>query len=129
MGAHSVRKSGGEPSRSLTGSLARLRLSADQLRAVALELSRSERVAAEELQTWNAFATHLLEVDRRIHDAQIAASLTDSERDPLGIRGHGGMLITADAGYIAVLSRRMDRHCRLARILVSPSPMLEASTA
>ncbi len=129
MGAHSARRGAGEPSPDLARSLGRLLIASEQLRKTAYLLSQTEANGAGDLATWNQFASHLFELNRDIVDQTAIVSFTGAAGESLTIRGHDGAPFAVDAGYIHVLSRRMDRHARIGRLLLTPVPMLESSTA
>lgn len=129
MGAHSARRTAGEPSPDLARSLGRLHISCEQLRNTAYQLSQTAENGAGDLATWNRFAAHLFELNRSILDEAAAMRFTGAPGERLTIRGREGVPIPADAGYVIVLSRRMDRHSRIGRLLLTPVPMLESSNA
>lgn len=65
---------------------------------------------------WCEIASDLLDLRVRIEEAAGAKSFTGSAGEHLSIEGRGGIVIPADAGYLTVLSKRMDRHTRAGRM-------------
>lgn len=118
----SARRATGEPSPDLARGLGKLLVSSAQLAAVSERVEaiagvqpELERLDAAREQ-WREVAAHLLELRDRIDVAAATMYFTGSAGEHLTIEGRGGIMIPADAGYITVLSRRMDKHARAGRL-------------
>ena len=125
MTLSSIRRSDGVPAPDLARGLGQLLVSSAHLAAVASEVAtiadvqpELERLDAAREQ-WREVAGHLLELREQVDAAAAAKTFTGSAGEHLTIEGRGGILIPADAGYITVLSRRMDRHARAGRLFLA----------
>lgn len=121
MGMHTSRSRFGEPSTDLATSLGRLAVSSAQLRHLLSEIGSGRTdtwTPGNALVNWTDFAHHLLELHERILGAAATMRFTGSSGEHLTISGADGVRVPADAAYIATLSRRMDRHSRLGRVMV-----------
>lgn len=118
----SARRAAGGPAPDLARGLGMLLVSSAQLAAVAAEVAEVagvqpelERLDAARTQ-WREIATDMLEMRDRVEAAAAAKVFTGSAGEHLAIEGRGGIVIPADAGYLTVLSKRMDRHARAGRM-------------
>jgi hypothetical protein len=116
------RRSTGEPSPDLARGLGRLLVSSAHLAAVSEDVAAVSDVQPElerldaPREQWREVAVQLLELRAQIDQAAAEKTFTGSAGEHLVIRGREGIVIAADAGYITVLSRRMDRHARMGRL-------------
>jgi len=121
----SSRRAPGEPSPDLARGLGSLLVSSAQLAAVAGQVAavsdqpELERLDAARTQ-WCEVAADLLDLRSRIEAATGAKVFTGSAGEHIAIEGRGGIVIPADAGYLTVLSKRMDRHTRAGRMFAMP---------
>jgi hypothetical protein len=132
MGMHTSRSRFGEPSHDLATSLGRLLVSSAQLRRLLGELTAEGADTwspGDALHNWVDFTRHLLELHDRILAASAVMRFTGSSGEHLTISGADGVRVPADAAYIATLSRRMDRHARLGRLMLGGSPATAQETA
>jgi hypothetical protein len=117
----SSRRPAGEPSPDLARGLGMLLVSSAQLGAVAAQVAAVadqpdlERLDAARTQ-WCEIAVDLLDLRDRVEASAAAKVFTGSAGEHLAIEGRGGIVIPADAGYLTVLSKRMDRHTRAGRM-------------
>jgi hypothetical protein len=124
MGMHTARSRFGEPGTDLATSFGRLFVSASQLRHLAASLAAGDAdtwTPGDALTSWTEFTMHLLELHDRIQSAAAVMRFTGSSGEHLTIMGADEVRVPADAAYIATLSRRMDRHSRLGRVMLSTS--------
>ena len=129
MGSHSSRSRFGEPSTDLATSLGRLLVSSAQLRHLLGELTAADAEIwspGDALRNWVDYTRHLLEVHDRILAASAVMRFTGSSGEHLTISGVDGVRVPADAAYVSTLSRRMDRHGRLGRLMLGSAPAAEA---
>ena len=129
MGMHTTRARFGEPGHDLATSLGRLLVSTAQLRNMQAALLADDPdtwTPGEALANWTDFTSHLLELHDRIRDAAAVMRFSGSSGEHLTIAGGDGLRIPADASYISTLSRRMDRHARLGRLMLGTSTAQEA---
>lgn len=125
MGSHIARSRFGEPAPDLATGLGRLLVSAAQLRHTLGSLTAHDAdvwTPGDTLQNWSAYTLHLLELHDRILAAAAVMRFTGSSGEHLTIDGKDGVRIPADAAYLTALSRRMDRHVRLGRLMVGAAP-------
>ena len=114
----SARRAAGGPAPDLARGLGMLLVASAQLsrrrragREVADVQPELERLDAARTQ-WREIAADLLDLRDRIEAAAGAKVFTGSAGEHLAIEGRGGIVIPADAGYLTVLGKRMDRHAR-----------------
>ena len=119
------RRTTGEPAPDLARGLGRLWVSSAQLAAIADQVAAVANVQPElerldaAREQWREVAAQLLDLRAQIEAAAGAKTFTGSAGEHLTIEGRGGITIPADAGYVTVLSRRMDRHARAGRMFAS----------
>jgi hypothetical protein len=117
----SSRRLAGEPTPDLARGLGMLLVSSAQLAHVAAQVAAvSDQPELDRLDAartrWCEVAADLLDLRSRIEAAAGAKTFTGSAGEHLAIEGRGGVVIPADAGYLTVLSKRMDRHTRAGRL-------------
>ena len=81
------------------------------------------------LENWVDFTRHLLGLHDRILAASAVMRFTGSSGEHLTITGVDGVRVPADAAYISTLSRRMDRHARLGKLMLGASPVAADAAA
>jgi len=125
MGVHTNRARLGEPATDMATALGRLLVSSAQLRRLGDELTRPGAETwspGDALPNWATFTGHLLE----LHDSLVAAAsvmrFTGTAGEHLTISGNDQVRVPADAAYITALSRRMDRHARVGRLMLGGTP-------
>lgn len=126
MGMHSSHSRFGEPATDLATALGRLLVSSAQLRHLLGELTADGADTwspGQALENWVDFTRHLLGLHDRILAASAVMRFTGSSGEHLTITGVDGVRVPADAAYIATLSRRMDRHARLGKLMLGASPV------
>jgi hypothetical protein len=132
MGMHTSRSRFGEPSTDLATSLGRLLVSSAQLRHLLTRLAADDADAwapGDALVTWTEYTGHLLELHDRILAAAAVMRFIGSSGEHLTIVGPDEVRVPADAAYIATLSRRMDRHARLGRVMAGPVAAMPEAVA
>jgi hypothetical protein len=118
----SSRRPVGEPSPDLARGLGQLLVASAQLGVVAAQVAALTEVQPEVERLdaartrWCEVAADLLDLRERIELAAGAKVFTGSAGEHLSIEGRGGIVIPADAGYLTVLSKRMERHTRAGRM-------------
>lgn len=116
----SARRTGGEPTPDLARGLGLLLVASTQLSHVATQVAAIDQPDVGRLDAartqWCEVASDLLDLRARIDEAVAGKVFTGSAGDHLVIEGRGGIVIPADAGYLTVLSKRMDRHTRAGRM-------------
>jgi hypothetical protein len=125
MGMHTARSRFGEPSLDLATSLGRLLVSTAQLRTLHTALTSEQADTwspGDALTNWVDFSTHLLDLHDRIVAAAAVMRFSGSSGEHLTISGGDDVRVPADAAYISTLSRRMDRHARLGRLMLGAAP-------
>src|SRR6187551_3140491 len=119
----SSRRIAGEPTPDLARGLGLLLVSSAQLSVVAAQVASVDQPDVGRLDAartqWCEVASDLLALRARIEEAAGAKSFTGSAGEHLAIEGRGGIVIPADAGYLTVLSKRMDRHARAGRMFAA----------
>jgi hypothetical protein len=121
MSITSSRRAAGGPAPDLARGLGSLLVSSAQLATVAAQVAAvADQPELEHLDAartqWCEIASDLLDLRARIEEAAGAKSFTGSAGEHLSIHGRGGIVIPADAGYLTVLSKRIDRHTRAGRM-------------
>lgn len=132
MGSHTARSRFGEPAADLAMSLGRLLVSSAQLRQLQVALTSGDAdtwTPGDALAQWTEFTGHLLDLNNSIVATAAVMRFTGSSGEHLTIDGPDAVRIPADAAYISTLSRRMDRHARLGRVMVGTSPMEQEQVA
>lgn len=129
MGSHLSRSRYGEPALDLATGLGRLTVSSAQLRHLLGALTSSQAdvwTPGDTLRGWTEHTLRLLELHDRILAAAAVMRFTGSAGEHLTIDGQDGVRIPADAAYVTTLSRRMDRHVRLGRLMLGAEPAAPA---
>lgn len=116
----SARRTAGEPTPDLARGLGLLLVASAQLSSVAAQVAGIDQPDVGRLDAartqWCEIAADLLDLRARIEQAAGGMTFSGSAGEHLAIEGRGGIVIPADASYLTVLSKRMDRHTRAGRM-------------
>lgn len=127
MSARTAQRTG--PTPDMTRSLGSLLVAAAQLRhEIGAVVGADDAQHPSQATEWLNFARHLLEMHDRIVAAVSTMRFTGSSAEHPLIRTDDDVVIPADAGYVSVLARRMEKHTRIGRLLaLSPEDMRQLS--
>ncbi len=120
MGLHTARTRFGEPGPDLAAGLGRLLVASAHLRRLCRDVSseRTETWSGEAHSNWTELTLHVLDLNDRIVAAAAEMRFTGYAAEHIRFTTGEGLRVAADAAYITALSRRMDRHSRLGRVLL-----------
>ena len=125
MGVHSTRTRLGEPGTDMATALGRLFVSSAQLRRMSDELTAPGAdvwAPGDTLSKWTVFTGHLLDLHDAILGAAATMRFTGTAGEHLTINGTDQVRVPADAAYLTALSRRMDRHARVGKLMLGAVP-------